>query len=121
MYFNLKSPCKNCPFRKDVEPYISEARCKDIVFALTKDNKTFACHKTVDYNDIDEESREVKKNINESHCAGALIVMERNNIAQNNNMIRIAERLKIYDYKILNLKAPVYKNFKIMIKAHKGL
>jgi hypothetical protein len=111
MRFEMKKPCSDCPFRKDVTPYLEYKRVIEIVNALTIENKTFACHKTV--------NQDKREQINEQHCAGALIIMEKNKIAYNNNMIRIAERLRIYNYKILDLEAPVYKNFNDMKKAYK--
>lgn len=30
MKFDLKSPCSNCPFRRDINPYLNKARVRDL-------------------------------------------------------------------------------------------
>jgi hypothetical protein len=46
----VKKPCSNCPFRKDVHPYLSRARVEEMRKQLhIQDQQTFTCHKTVDY------------------------------------------------------------------------
>lgn len=116
MKFNLTKPCKNCPFRNDIKPFLSKRRVKEIEFALVNDDKTFSCHKTVNYETWENYEEDYIPNSEESHCAGALILLEKNNLAIKNNMLRIAERLGLYDYSKLDLNSPVYKNFSEMIK-----
>lgn len=65
-------------------------------------NGSFHCHKTGEH---DDESGDFVPTENSSHCAGALIFLEHRK--QPNQMMRIAERLGLYDHTKLNMKAPV--------------
>lgn len=49
------------------------------------------------------------------HCAGALILLEK--IERPSQMMRIAERLGIYDRFKRDMDAPVYESFERMIEA----
>ena len=100
--FDLKRPCKDCPFRADVKPYIRKARAVEIGKALLND-KTFTCHKHL--------PRDGKK---EQHCAGALIFLEAQN--KPNQLMRVAERLGTYDRRKLDMNAPVFKNIEDFVK-----
>lgn len=108
MNFDLVQPCDNCPFRNDIRPYISAGRIEEIRDAL--DRTTFSCHKTVLYDD--QETRDGDKT---QHCAGALILMEKEN--HQGQMMRIAERLGLYDHRKLKMDSPVYDSFEDMICA----
>jgi len=44
-YF-MKQPCKRCPFRRDVEPFLRPSRGKELAFHSTNPYSTFPCHKT---------------------------------------------------------------------------
>lgn len=107
--YTLKSPCPHCPFRSDIEPYLRAGRAENIGRDL-RDGKSFYCHVTVDYrdkNDDDEPGR--GKITNRSRmCAGALITME--NEERPNQIMRIAERLGLYDRFALDMDAPVYRS-----------
>jgi hypothetical protein len=117
MKFDLKRPCPACPFRSDVTPYIRAARVKEIERGLVREQGTFACHKTVDYENEDEDGEaEHCPSEGEQHCAGALILLER--IGRPNQMMRIAERLGMYDAGALDIEAPVYGSFRAMYQAH---
>ena len=111
MKYERTAPCKNCPFRSDVKPFFTYARAVEITDSITHQQMTFPCHKTIDYDDDDgHETKEAQ------HCAGALILLEK--IEQPNQMMRIAERLGMYDYKKLNMDAPVYEDVDEMLEAH---
>lgn len=109
--YAMTSPCDNCPFRSDVKPYIRAARVVEIRQSLERSE--FPCHKTVEY-DGDGESLRSRDEI---HCAGALILLERE--GQPSQMMRISERLGMYDRSKLNMDAPVYESFEAMVKAHR--
>lgn len=104
MHFGLKTPCKNCPFRTDVKPYLREGRVSGISRTLTQEQGAFPCHKTVTHNDDGEKDSSLK----EQHCAGALIMLENMNMP--NQLMRIAERLGAYDHRLLDMDAPVFNN-----------
>jgi hypothetical protein len=85
MRFNLKSPCRDCPFIKGSRTNITLAkgRLEGIVEGLKKD-ESFICHKTL----------QSPKTVQE-HCAGAMLYLERED--RPNQVMRIAERLGMYD------------------------
>ena len=95
MNFNKTHPCDNCPFRSDVDFHLLPEMVEEILDAIT--NQTFACHKTTDKPDSEHE-----------HCAGALILLEREE--NPNQMMRIAERLGMYDRTKLDMQAPVFES-----------
>jgi hypothetical protein len=110
MDYTLTSPCKDCPFRRDVKPYLTLARAVEIVGAVTS-GATFSCHATNEFDDEDEVSRE------NQHCAGAMVMLEK--MERPNQMMRIAERLGMYDMRKLKMDAPVYNTPEDMIKAYR--
>lgn len=91
MNFNLKKPCKGCPFRRDCLPgWLGEPRAEEIAGAILNGNKTFACHETT--------GAVRRKRGVESHCAGALALVELT--GEPNAMMQIAERLGLWDGKV---------------------
>lgn len=94
MKFDLKRPCKECPFRHDRPGYLRAERVEEITNALLG-GQTFQCHKTID-----------KGTKHEQHCAGALIFLEAND--RPNQMMRIMERLGAYDRTKLDMSSPVF-------------
>jgi hypothetical protein len=106
MKFDQIRPCGNCPFRTDVLPYLTQARAREISSGITREQKTFTCHKTLHRDGYKGE---------EQHCAGALIVLEKMNLP--NQMMRIAERLNMYNRFKLDMESPVFDNTKQFIKA----
>jgi hypothetical protein len=77
--FNLTAPCGNCPFRNDgKEISLRPGRLAGIKNDLLTDRVMFQCHKKP-----------------KEHCAGALIWLELNE--RPSQMMRIAERLSLYD------------------------
>lgn len=104
MKYELKKPCANCPFRTDIRPYIHPDRVREIV------GKVFSFHKTT------TEKGRSNEHPNAQHCAGSLIVHEKED--QPHQMMRICERLGLYDRTELKMDAPVYDSFEEMIEAH---
>lgn len=83
MNFNVKKPCRNCPFLKSEKAVrLHPGRAEEIgSMMLSSDGGTFACHKTTD-------SRE------RSHCAGALaFALKHDNFTQ---AMRITQRLRLF-------------------------
>jgi hypothetical protein len=95
MHFDLHVPCGNCPFLRKGGIRLTKPRVKQICRDILSDQgKTFACHKTTV-----ERNGELVEAMTSRHCAGALIFSEKNgNCTQ---MVRIAERLRMYDRKKL--------------------
>lgn len=106
MKYNRHTPCDNCPFRNDIRPFITAERVEEIF------GNAFPCHKTTQH---DDEGEHIVTN-REQHCAGSLILHEK--MKQPHQMMRIMERINQYDYKKLDMTAPVYHDLEEMLAAH---
>ena len=112
--FNLHTPCKDCPFRTDVKPYLRPDRVMEICANIIERQQTFACHKTTEH---DEDGDPIHSN-DEQHCAGALVFLER--LERPNQLMRIAERFGQYDRRKLDMTAPVYRTPTEMARAQRN-
>lgn len=65
----IKVPCKHCPFRNDVTPFLHPDRAADLAYAAQNTYNTFTCHKTLEY---DDESEDTCVGENSKECAGFL-------------------------------------------------
>lgn len=77
--FNLKKPCKDCPFLKnsDMRHSLMPGRLEDIISdLLSNDYKNFRCHKTIDYANQDE-SGELIRSPEEQLCYGSMIFLQK--------------------------------------------
>ncbi len=97
MKYNLHTPCDQCPFLLKMKYGFSLRRLFELI-----GEGSFHCHKTGTY---DEETGDFVATENSSHCAGALIFLEKRN--KPNQMMRIAERIGLYNRRKLNMKATV--------------
>ena len=97
--FDRTKPCKTCPFRTDENAlrYLGEKRAQEIVDSLLGD-KSFTCHDDIDLDD--------KK---KQHCVGATIILEKTN--NPNQMMRICERLRLYDRHALSGHDEIFDDF----------
>lgn len=114
MHFNIKRPCAKCPFRKDIIAYLSPERAKEISDSLLE-GKTFPCHETIDYTNTDDNGNPIYKLEETSHCAGALVMIKKNDVAH--QMTQIAERFGLYDPSKIDMESPVYETFDAFIEA----
>lgn len=103
MKYTMRTPCPHCPFRTDIPGYLRGDRMEEIIDSLLS-GESFTCHETT-VDDPDSEEGEMMDGSNAQHCAGALIFLEHQE--QPNQMMRIAERLGMYDRTRLNMNAPV--------------
>lgn len=95
MKFDLVRPCPKCPFRRDCTPgWLGRARATEIADSLlASPGVTFACHETTHFTE-DEAGEDVyDPNGSEQHCAGAMILVDREGVP--NQMLQIAERLDL--------------------------
>lgn len=107
MKFDLTTPCSGCPFRRDCQPgWLGLERANSIAETLDQGN-TFSCHKTGR-----NQARE-----GEQHCAGALIVLK-NSQGGFSGMVSIAAALGIFNYRALDLDAPVFDSLDDFIDHH---
>ncbi len=95
MNYDLTTPCEDCPFLEKYRRGFSLERLEEMA------SGEFHCHKTGICND----ESEFVEGPNSQHCAGALIYNELHNAPH--QMMRICERLGMYDARKLNMKAEV--------------
>lgn len=113
--YGLRQPCRNCPFRKDVEPYIRHGRAQEIAAGIRQGGE-FACHTTT-VNATDDEGNDVRVDGARSRvCAGSLAVMV--NEGSLNQMARIAERVGAFDPSKLNTSTAYGSMFEF-VRAHR--
>lgn len=108
--FAAVRPCKHCPFRNDITPYLRPERAHDIADSLQRGDD-FPCHATVEYADSQQGDAS-----NAARCAGAMIICEKQD--QPTQAMRIGERLGLYDRQALDMNAPVYDTFTDWVDAH---
>lgn len=114
MKYDMTKPCEHCPFRTDcLKGWLGEARAEEIAESITDLQQVFPCHKTT--GEEDDEGNHVP-HADEQHCAGAMILLEKLN--RPNQMMRICERLRIYDRSKLDMKAPVFDEVEEFIEHH---
>lgn len=101
MKYDLTKPCDLCPFRNDEKRLHVHP---DVLHGMA--NGEFCCHKTGVSN---EETGDIEPTEKSQHCAGALIFLEKTH--QSHQMMRICERLGLYDPKRLDMSAPVLSSF----------
>ena len=116
MNYNMTTPCPECPFRNDRSGYLTRARAIEIIGAITDGQKTFTCHKTTVPVEDDDGECDMMDGPNAEHCAGALILLEK--LERPNQMMRIAERLGMYDRTKLDMKAPVVSSAAEFVRVH---
>jgi hypothetical protein len=111
--FALKRPCGDCPFRSDRPAFLDRDRAQEIADSLEAD-ASFHCHKTLEY-EAEDGSGEVTDA--SKHCAGAMIILEREEIP--NQMMRIGERLGFYNRHDLQMDSPVFPSLAEWVAAQR--
>lgn len=95
MNYKMTTPCSECPFLIG-----SGFTFKSLTRHASGE---FPCHKACEINentgDFEAKSKDTP------HCAGALIFLEKRN--QPHQMMRICERMGMYDHRNLNMNANV--------------
>ena len=116
MHFNMTKPCNNCPFRKDGFIPLHPGRAEDIANVMLHEGGTFTCHKTA------RSLNARRAGVQETHCAGALLFVEKNGGGpEQNNMLRIAYRLGLYnpdDFTNKKAQQLVFDTKEEMVDAH---
>lgn len=101
MNYTMTTPCAQCPFLKENAEFFTMQRLRQFA-----DNGSFPCHKTAEVVEGDDgESSGFTATEDSVACAGALIFNEKR--GRPNQMMRICERLGLYDRTKLNMKAKV--------------
>lgn len=102
--FDLKTPCSNCPFRRDaLRGWLGEERAKAIALALDGGN-TFTCHKTKDAE-------------NPQMCAGALVLLKRSQ-GGFSGALSMACAFDWLDPHALDTKADVFESLNHFVAHH---
>lgn len=101
MKYTMTTPCDSCPFLKKYAKAYAMKRLSQFA------SGAFPCHKTADNDEDTYEDGEggYVATENSLHCAGALIFNEKR--GQSHQMMRICERLGMYDNTKLNMEADV--------------
>ena len=120
MNFTLTKPCTDCPFRNDKPFHLTVERAEEIAHGVTELDQTFACHKTTREGSEDDDGwSEMETTMKSQHCAGVLIMLEK--MEQPNQMMRIAERIGMYDRTKLDMDAPVFNDTDEFIESMEAL
>lgn len=113
--YDMKKPCEHCPFRRG-QGYLTEDRVHEIA---TTDGE-FPCHKTTDQVEDEDGGSETVQTKKSKVCAGFMIFREKQ--GQPNQMMRIAQRIGMYNPKELMKDNPeveeVYDDIDEMADAH---
>lgn len=99
MNFDLKKPCKGCPFRKgEGAVRLTEGRVHEVWRSATHNGPMFQCHNTVDYDssDFDDEELGVVSKGEAQHCLGAVIAGVNSGDGPN-QYARVCAQLKLLD------------------------
>lgn len=105
-------PCANCPFRRDVWPFLRAARVREIYEAAKQRGEHFVCHKTVDYAVVDG------LDLGRLACAGFLILARRSGLFPGLQIVQLAKRLAGVNFRSLKGGEVVYRSFGAMIDRH---
>ncbi len=99
MRYTMSQPCAKCPFldTPSMRRGFTLRRLRDFA-----ENGEFPCHQTADN---DEETGEFVESETSVVCAGMLIFNEKRDTP--NQMMRICERIGLYDRRKLDMKANV--------------
>lgn len=77
----VKKPCKSCPFRVDVKPYLNPDRAYEIAASSRNPYSDFPCHKTFEYDgEVDHQGRETGDFSRSKTCAGFLTLRAQSGI-----------------------------------------
>lgn len=106
----MYEPCAQCPFRTDRPAFLTKRRARNIVQAIMA-QADFYCHKTVDY----EGEADGQVTADSKVCAGFAVLCE--NMNKPTQMMRILERIGMYDARRLNRNAPVHQTAAAFIQA----
>jgi hypothetical protein len=115
MKYDLIRPCPHCPFRNDRPGYLGRAGAMRIIDSILR-GATFSCHETNRAGENEHGEQELVETENSKHCAGALIILEI--LERPHQMMRIAERLGLYDMTKLDMDAPVFQSRAEFIRQH---
>lgn len=109
----VSTPCDNCPFRKDVHPFLRLKNVRNLWTDAILTGAHFACHKTVVFGKGEPDKSRAKA------CAGFLLVAEKGRVAQGLQLVQLARRLAGITLDHVRGAELVYDDPKQMIEAHR--
>lgn len=115
--YKLVRPCAKCPFRTDIDGYLRPERAREIAESLAH-GAPFPCHETTGFVEDDDGEEDLAAVATSQFCAGALICIEAQGNA--NQLMRVAERVGLYDAAKLDRTAPVAGSFVEFVQHHSG-
>jgi hypothetical protein len=94
--FEVKRPCKDCPFVKgsSTNRSLPPERLESIAHEVTHGGHFF-CHKTIDYSEERDNGENFKPKEKEHLCAGSILYMQRE--GKDTDFLQIMERMGNYD------------------------
>ena len=99
MNYTMTAPCNACPFLEKFAHAFTDERLGEFA------SGEFPCHKTAAEEEDEEGGSSYVATPESQHCAGALIFNEKRGTSH--QMMRISERLGIYDAGKLDMSADV--------------
>jgi hypothetical protein len=71
----MKKPCAQCPYRRDVKPFLTTARAEELAYHATNPYNYFPCHKTTEPGEDEEGNSDMYVTEASKQCAGFLTLM----------------------------------------------
>lgn len=68
----MKSPCKSCPYRRDVKPYLRPERGTELAYLPQNPYNDFFCHKTIEHGEDEYGHEDTYVGEDSLLCAGFL-------------------------------------------------
>lgn len=66
----MKKPCKECPFRRDIEPYLTPERGEELAAGSGNPYNSFICHKT----GLEDDEGNIVVENEPKECAGFIML-----------------------------------------------
>ena len=111
--FDLKRPCKTCPFTDPHTLYLSPARKEEIAASL-QSGAQFICHNTFEWDEDDEGESYPAYDQHSQFCAGALIMLEKE--GEDHQLTQVARRLGLYEPGVLDITLVPFGSFEEWIE-----
>lgn len=111
--FDLLSPCKSCPFRKDTGHRFG--LCRERIEEIA-DAPAFQCHATVDYSENEFGDEFHRQGDNPQQCAGLMSIL----ISEDrpNTIMQVASRLNSLDFDKVDPRRLAYGSIEEAIETH---
>lgn len=108
MRFDLRTPCKNCPFRTDQTAIRFACRERAVEIEESAYRHGFPCHLSADFTGEDDDDGGFVFGEKTQHCAGATLMYLNGGFDGNIPMERLSQRDQERIQQHLNFDAPVF-------------